>query len=427
MASFKLYFSDTNIRRISTDIEKPTYEQFTDLLCGLYPDNYHPELYVRWKDEEGDLIIASSEQEWNEMLSNVHERPIKLYVTEGMTPYFKDGPPAEPQYFYTENAAEEPKEKPEFLQRLKNTVPQCLQKLFQGGRILPDNIPAWLKEAVHIKRRMGADVDLDIDIPKLWNAMHTRALDCLKDAKNTKLVLQARQLLEDMLEIIPKHAITLYNLSCAESLLGNSKQAILRLRDAIVAGYKNFEHMMKDEDLENIRNSTEFQEMLQKAQAEVNEAQDACEEDDMPELVDNFQQVSKQMDDFEDDDDMPELECAVSAPLATSMDSEDEFDWSSSSSDDSDWTQVDSQMDPFGLEQSLTQSIEVVEPIIENKPVPEPVSEPVVSVGEQKWTEAIDLLKAMGFGEGPYFGPRCVVLLEKHNGDLPSVINDLLN
>lgn len=117
MTSFKIYFSDNNIRRISSDVERPTYEQFTELLMGLYPNDYHPELYVRWRDEDGDLIIASSEAEWTEMLNAIHERPIKLYVTEGMTPYFKDGPPAEPQYFYAENEEPEEKEKPELLER----------------------------------------------------------------------------------------------------------------------------------------------------------------------------------------------------------------------------------------------------------------------------------------------------------------------
>jgi len=33
----------------------------------------------------------------------VKERPIKLYVTEGIVPYFKDGPSPQVQYFYEEN------------------------------------------------------------------------------------------------------------------------------------------------------------------------------------------------------------------------------------------------------------------------------------------------------------------------------------
>jgi len=383
MTSFKIYFDDNNIRRISTELEYPTYEQFQELLQSLYPTNYHPELFIRWRDEDGDSIIVSSQPEWEEMFSSIKERPIKLYVTEGQGPYFKDGPPAEAQFFYEQEKekVKEVKEENEFLARLKKKVPECLERLYSCRRILPDNIPSWLKEAVKIKKRLpGNEVDLDVDIPKLFHAMHKRALECLKDAKNIPLIQQAKALLQDMLEIVPKHAVTLYNLSCAEALLGNTKEAVKRLRDAIFdGGYRNFDHIDQDEDLENIRSTEEYQELLKEVksneQVELPTATPPAEPEKPVEPV-------------------PEPE----KPVERGPDPEQK----QVSLIEEDWTSVEKQN-----EETATQ-------------------EPVLSAGEQKWAVAIDLLRNMGFDQGPYFGPRCVVLLEKYNGDLPSVINDFL-
>jgi len=381
-----------------------------------------------------------------EMLKFAHAEPIKLYVTEGMMPYFKDGPPAEPRYFYAEQGSVEETQKPELLERLKKSVPQCLQKFFKGGRILPNNIPQWLKDAVFIKKRMGSDVDLDVDILKLWNAMHIKAMECLQDAKNSEVVLQGKRLLEDMLEIIPKHALTLYNLSCAESLLGNSKEAVKRLRDAVIAGYRNFEHMMKDEDLENIRSTSEFQELQSELEqyddyedipeletvntvAESQELhKEQCDDDDIPELVDNFEDVSRTL--KIELEQVPSLVPAEtfkfpSTPLETPLESESESsdesseseESSSDSSEESDWTHLEQNLDESA---PLLESAVEVTALAESAPIAQPVEleEPVPEL----WKEDVELLRTMGFEEVL----KNVLLLEKHKGDLAAVIEDLL-
>jgi len=222
-----------------------------------------------------------------------------------------------------------------------------------------------LKDAVKIKNRLGNEVDLDVDIPKLFHAMHQRVLELLRDAKNTQFLQQAKDLLEDMLEIIPKHAIALYNLSCVESLLGNTKEAVKRLRDAIFeGGYRDFKHMEKDEDLNNIRNTEEYQELLQTVESDIQNE----------------------------------------SPVPTEVEQ----------------AEVEQPANP--IEQSWTH-VEATQAV----PPEQVPQEPVRSVGEVKWAEAIELLTNMGFANGPYSGPRFVVLLEKYNGDLALVINDLLN
>jgi len=356
--SFKLFFGDSNIRRIRVENKSPSYAEFTSLLQKLYPENYHPELFVKWQDEEGDQITVSSQPEWEHLLQTVKEQPIKLYITEGLSPYFKDGPPALPQYFYEENK-EVINEQPELLQRLQQAVPQCLQHLFTGDRILPYDLPEWLKDAIQIKRIpvIGNEVDLDIDVKKLFEAMHKHALKLLSDTKNITFVQQAKTILQDMLTIIPKHAVTLYNLSCAEALLGNTKEALAALRAAIFdGGYNNVDHMEKDDDMASIRNTPEFQELV--------------------------------------------------SALKTGKSQEEE-------------------MDPE--ESAILQDWEKVDATMEVESPSQPTVQPTLSVGEQKWLNAIEDLKSMGFEQGmEYFGPRCVILLEKYHGDLNAVINELV-
>lgn len=399
--TFKLFFMD-DIRRLSFQ-SAPNFEEFTKQLVELIP-NYHPELYLRWKDEDGDSIIVSSQMEWEHMLVSLKdEKPIKLWITEGLAPYFKDGPPAQPTQFYQEGATPLPvEEKPEFMQRLRNAVPKSLQKLFPSNRIIPDHIPSWLQEALTIKRLPNQEVDLDVDIQKLFAAMHKRSLECLKDARDAKLIQQGKQLLLDMLEIIPRDAVTLYNLSCAESLLGNIKEALHWLKQSILEGYKNFEHMMKDQDLENLRKSPEFKQLLEtfhltSKPEENNSIPTPVQQTPTPAAVDVVNNTPAPVIPEE-----PKSQPAVPEETPQSQPMEE------------DWTHVGEQ---------LKEPIPEPEPVSEPEPIPEP--EPVLSAGEVKWKESIELLKNMGFG-GVYFGPKCVVLLEKHNGDLPSVINDLL-
>jgi len=55
-----------------------------------------------------------------------------------------------------------------------------------------------------------------------------------------------------------------YNLACIYSLQNDSKNAVLALSAVIDKGYHEYDQILEDEDLNNIRNSTEFKELLAK-------------------------------------------------------------------------------------------------------------------------------------------------------------------
>ncbi len=70
---------------------------------------------------------------------------------------------------------------------------------------------------------------------------------------------------EKLVKINPKEAIFHYNLACSQSLLGQIDLAIESLKHAIALGYRNFDYLVKDADLENARKDRRFQELLKTA------------------------------------------------------------------------------------------------------------------------------------------------------------------
>jgi tetratricopeptide (TPR) repeat protein len=76
--------------------------------------------------------------------------------------------------------------------------------------------------------------------------------------KNFELSLKTLKTLES---INPKNPLLHYNFSCYYSLLGNIPQSIDSLKKAIVNGYKNYQSIETDPDLENLRKNSQFKEL----------------------------------------------------------------------------------------------------------------------------------------------------------------------
>jgi len=286
--TFKLVFAEDDIRRIT--LSNSSWEAFNQQLVDLYPDNYHPELTIRYRDEEGDLITVSTEREWDCMLTSVknEEQPIRLYISEGKNTgqYFKDGPPPTSRGFYTATPttpsassststttsdSETETEKitisgGESLRKFELEVPKCLSRFFPSGKILPYNIPTWLQGCVEIKRVPGPApvVDMDIDIYRLFDLLNEQAVSMIGPEKEPAVLSKAKEFLQSMIELVPNHPIAHYNMACAQSLLGEVKEAIDSLHQAIMGGYNDVKHMIQDTDLENVRNrmSAEFQNLV---------------------------------------------------------------------------------------------------------------------------------------------------------------------
>jgi len=149
---------------------------------------------------------------------------------------------------------------PEQLKNLSERVPQFLSKFFPGGKILPHLIQgSWLEPAIKVIRVLDesglptADVDLDLDLKALFDAVHQRAVDNIP-----KDLALARELLNFALELNPKSPYAYYNLACISALESQVESGLEYLRKAIDFGYDNWNHLATDEDLISLHNDSRF-------------------------------------------------------------------------------------------------------------------------------------------------------------------------
>lgn len=83
-------------------------------------------------------------------------------------------------------------------------------------------------------------------------------LECLK---NVKLSQEETEQYGEMLR--SNIASTYYEQACSYSLLNNHNESIKAIEKAIEYGYKNYNWMMSDKDLENVRNDKKFQKVTE--------------------------------------------------------------------------------------------------------------------------------------------------------------------
>jgi tetratricopeptide (TPR) repeat protein len=118
----------------------------------------------------------------------------------------------------------------------------------RGARILFSNFEVGLSRAV-----------LDS------NPRHPRALEMLGQAL-TRAGRHDEALEADLklANLRPKDPIAFYNLACSYSNLENLDAAFDALRRAFDLGYRDYRHMLRDPDLENVRRDRRFKSLLDK-------------------------------------------------------------------------------------------------------------------------------------------------------------------
>jgi len=368
MASFKIYFSEDNIRRFRSS-SRPTFEAFVNMLSTHYPTSFHPELRIQYVDSEGDRIDVNSELEWNEMFEQLTNEPvIKIHIVEGAKgKYFKDGPPAEPLFFHDPKKNERVSPPS---QNLSLNVPLCLQQFFPSGRILPFNIPAFLQNIIttqYISSDGDAVVDIDVDLPRLATAIHRKAMSHLE----VKEYSEALHAFKSQCILEPENPIPFYNVACAASLLKNEEEALKYLNQAIDLGYKNLEHMLQDSDLDNIRHCEGFVLACRRLRPE-------------PEPVV-----------------VPPVPVYVPEPVVVSP------------------VVPEPVPEPVVVPPVVPVPVPVPEPVVVAPVVPEPVVPPVYT----RWAAELEVLHDIGYVNDELIVP----ILEKNNGNVQQTVLELLD
>lgn len=66
------------------------------------------------------------------------------------------------------------------------------------------------------------------------------------------------------LSIDPTHTVVHYNMGCIYALRGDSQAALTSIESALKNGFSDFDELLKDKDLESLRDTTQFQALIEK-------------------------------------------------------------------------------------------------------------------------------------------------------------------
>ncbi len=91
-------------------------------------------------------------------------------------------------------------------------------------------------------------------------ALHREAMGFMKARQYEKAI----EIYKKILSKSPEDSIASYNTACAYSILGKKELALEFLANAIKSGYRDFEHMENDSDLDNIRNEPGYKKLVGK-------------------------------------------------------------------------------------------------------------------------------------------------------------------
>jgi tetratricopeptide (TPR) repeat protein len=139
---------------------------------------------------------------------------------------------------------------------------------------------------------------------KFWT-LHRLSLTYL-ESLDKNVIQKGKETILKMLEIIPNHKIALYNLACAESLLGNVKEAVAALEKAINAGYSDLTHILKDKDLNNIKETVGFNNLMERLKLRSSNPPSPSTEDPIKEKVE--EKVEKKEEKIEEKKEVNPLE-----------------------------------------------------------------------------------------------------------------------
>jgi len=102
-----------------------------------------------------------------------------------------------------------------------------------------------------------------LDVQTTFYSFHEKALECL-DSLDKNVLQKGKDYLLSMLILIPNHPTPLYQLARIESLMQNVPQAISYLEKALENGYKDVTNISLDKELDNIKNTVDFQKLVEK-------------------------------------------------------------------------------------------------------------------------------------------------------------------
>ena len=136
---------------------------------------------------------------------------------------------------------------------LPDKVSSALSLFFPKGKILPHHTPSTLSDVITITES-GNDVDVDVNIEKLYQAVHNEGLRLLEQTNYE----EARKFLMAALDLKPQSPVIHYNVACMYSLMNDVEKGMVELQIAVAQGYSDVVQLTTDEDLVNLQSCATF-------------------------------------------------------------------------------------------------------------------------------------------------------------------------
>mmetsp|Transcript_8075 Transcript_8075/g.8944 ORF Transcript_8075/g.8944 Transcript_8075/m.8944 type:complete len:397 (-) Transcript_8075:190-1380(-) len=236
-----------DLRRVTVSKTGLDFKLLVNKLASLYNYEDISNATIKYKDPENDKITIASDEELKEALNLVGDDNI-LRV-----------------FIVLKNKEDAPANTATFAERLEEATRELLEDIGNPaleGEIrryideVTQHLPPFLLRCPKAGRRIAR-----ILRRRVFQAMNNKALRLL-DSKAVEDLTLGRDLFAAQIKIWPGHSVTMYNLACAESLLGNKDIACAYLRKSVDLGYRNVAHMKRDTDLDNIRNEVLYTQII---------------------------------------------------------------------------------------------------------------------------------------------------------------------
>jgi tetratricopeptide (TPR) repeat protein len=119
-----------------------------------------------------------------------------------------------------------------------------------------------------VQRQLAAQSQLEFDL-EFYESILRRApryvdvLRCQGELLNRKgLHERAVRVDRQLAELLPDDCVVQYNLACSLAMIGQRDEAIESLRKALEQGYRDFDYLHADGDLDGLRGEAAFKRLL---------------------------------------------------------------------------------------------------------------------------------------------------------------------
>ena len=460
MVSFKVYIKGTGeIRRVGVPIV-PKYDAVVELMRNLFPEGHRPASFkVQWKDEDNDFITVGSQMEWEEAVeAHAGVWPIRLYLSTEENSSIEQAVEQEKveekteeeekvEKIIEEELEEKLEEKVEAIEEKVSTLdlndvparelamdylngPYSVESIECGSNVDQAKVARIVRAAVRDMVRQGClssiifkgssdgDMLVDVDVPKLAYAMHRQACSLLREGADSHDYRNAYQLLTHVIALEPWNASAHYNMACTLSLSGEVERALAYLKLSLEKGFSDFDNMMTDPDLKNIRDTLEFADLLKSSgEAEEEKKEDVAVVSDEEKVEEKGEKI------VEEKVEMPK------EPIATIEDVNDSI--CLEKGENCGFVMIDVQNDEkeeeekpasSTVEEEKEEKEEVEEEEEEEEPAKSQLS-PSLEENREQFAEQLEHLHSMGYDDDE----MNILLLLEHKGDVVALINSQLD